>query len=743
MSIRLANLAAALLLSAVGNSLIAQSLPDQTTNGSLVEVIAANTVSAASQTTPDFIRDIQPILSRYGCNGSGCHGKAEGQNGFKLSVFGFAPRDDYDAIVKEGRGRRVAAATPERSLFLQKVSGDLPHGGGIRLKSDSVDFQTIVTWIQNGMPPGDSAKSQVVKIEVTPHQQVLKNGAQQQMKVIATYADGTRIDATRLARFQSNNEAVATVDEHGMITIGDRPGQAAVMAGFMGPVGVFQILVPHPETPETWPTLPENNVIDRVIHTKLKSLNIVPSVPASDAEFLRRVYLDVIGTLPTADEARKFLADTDPQRRTKLVESLLDRDEYIDYWALKWSDLVRVDRETLGHQSAFRYYSWIRQSVAESKPYDRMLRELLTAEGPLSESPQGHFYQAVRKPDEIASTISQVFLGVRIECAQCHHHPFDRWSQQDFYGMQANFTQVKEKGGVRGSVLLAEGQPETRHPRTGEVVQPFGLGQEMPGTAPVGDRRRALADYLASAENPWFARNLANRLFAHFMGRGLVEPVDDFRETNPPTNPELLDAMAKHLVDYQFDAKAVIRLITSSAAYQRSATPNETNIRDDQNYSRAVFKRLPAEVLLDAVCQTTGVAEEFDSAPAGGRAIQLWDSREKHSFLRMFGRPYRVSACDCERNAMPSMGQVLHLMNAPEISRKLSHPAGTLALLTQETDDARLVDAIYLTFCSRYPADAERATAIEYLRTAADGRQAAAEDLSWGLMNSLEFVFNH
>ena len=701
------------------------------------------TSAGESSSNPNFRRDVQPLLSRYGCNGSGCHGKAEGQNGFKLSVFGFAPRDDYDALVKEGRGRRVSPAAPDHSLFLQKISGGLPHGGGVLIKKESHDFQTILNWIQGGMSIGDAEESQVVKIEVTPRQQVMKSGEKQQMKVIATYADGTTIDATRLARFQSNNEALASVDEHGMITVGDRPGQVAVMASFMGPVGVFQVLIPCAEKIEAWPKLPENNIIDQLVHTKLKNLNIIPSASASDEEFLRRVYLDVIGTLPTVEEARRFLSDADPQRRSKLVKTLLDREEYVDYWALKWADLLRVDRESLGHQSAFRYYSWIRQSVADDKPYDRMLHELLTVEGPLSESPQGYFYQVVKKPDELASTVSQVFLGVRIECAQCHHHPFDRWSQQDFYGMQAHFTQVKQKSGPHGSVLFTEGQPTTRHPRTQEVVQPFGLGQEMPETEPVGDRRKALAGYLASEQNPWFSRNLANRLFAHFMGRGLVEPVDDFRETNPPTNPELLDALAKHLVDYQFDAKALIRLITSSAAYQRSTAPNETNHRDDQNYSRAMFKRLPAEVLLDAVCQTTGVAEEFDSAPTGSRAIQLWDSREKHSFLRMFGRPYRVSACDCERNAMPSMGQVLHLMNAPGLSQKLNHPAGTLAKLTREKDDKRLIDSIYLTFCSRFPTEEETTVATEYLKTATEGRQAAAEDLAWSLMNTLEFVFNH
>jgi hypothetical protein len=710
----------------------------------LLMLLVLPSSSAGEPSLPlSFRRDVQPLLSRYGCNGSSCHGKAEGQNGFKLSVFGFAPDDDYDAIVKEGRGRRVTPATPDSSLFLQKVSGRLPHGGGVRIAHDSLDFQTIRNWIHGGMLIGDPNESQVVSIDVTPRQQVMKSGGQQQLKVIARYADGTTIDATRLSRFQSNNEVLASVDEHGMITVGDRPGQVAVMASYMGPVGVFQVLIPRAAKMESWPPLPEHNFIDQLVHKKLKNLNIVPSATASDEEFLRRVYLDVIGTLPTVDEAKRFLADVDPQRRSKLVEHLLERDEYVDYWALKWADHLRVDRESLGHQSAFRYYSWIRNSVAENKPYDSMLHELLTVEGPLSESPQGHFYQVVRKPGELASTISQVFLGVRIECAQCHHHPFDRWSQQDFYGMQAHFTQVKQKSGPHGSVLFTEGQPATRHPRTQEVVQPFGLGQEMPETEPVGDRRKALADYLASGQNPWFARNLANRLFAHFMGRGLVEPVDDFRETNPPTNPELLDALAQHLVNYRFDAKALIRLITSSAAYQRSTAPNETNIRDNQNYSRAVFKRLPAEVLLDAVCQTTGVTEEFDSAPTGSRAIQLWDSREKHSFLRMFGRPYRVSACDCERNAMPSMGQVLHLMNAPEISQKLSHPAGTVARLTSETDDRRLVDSIYLTFCSRFPAVDESGVAIEYLRAATEGRQAAAEDLAWSLMNSLEFVFNH
>jgi hypothetical protein len=405
---------------------------------------------------------------------------------------------------------------------------------------------------------------------------------------------------------------------------------------------------------------------------------------------------------------------------------------------------LRVERSVLGHKRDYAYYRWIRESIAENKPHDRFVRELLTAEGPLADVPQAAYHRVVTKPGEAASSLSQVFLGVRIACAECHQHPFDRWSQSDYQGMKAFFDQVAVRPSPRGEFLMAEGDPASRHPRTCEAVFAYALGTTMGKTSPQGDRRKLLAEWMTASDNPWFARNLANRLWAHFLGRGLVEPVDDVRATNPPSNPELLDALAKHLVESKYDVKQLIRTICASRTYQLASTPNTTNAGDEQNYSRARFKRVSAEVLLDMVCQTTGVGEKFKGVPGGVRAIQLWDNKVNHYFLKAFGRPERVTACECERVGEPSVAQVLHLLNAPEIHAKISHADGQVAKLVRKfADDKALIEELYLTYYSRLPDEKERAVALEHLTKGKDSRQKAAEDLAWSLLNSLEFLFNH
>jgi hypothetical protein len=691
-----------------------------------------------------FENDILPILSRFGCNSSGCHGKAEGQNGFKLSVFGFDPPADYTALTKESRGRRVFVAAPEHSLLLTKICGTVAHGGGVRIPRTSPDYETLRGWIAAGLPYGAANVPGVASIRVEPHERILAMKATQQLRVIARFTDGREIDVTPHAKFQSNNDNLAAVNPAGLILAGDIPGEAAVMASYANAVDVFRAVVPRSEKIEKYPDIPANNFIDPLVFAKLRKLNVLPSELCDDAEYLRRVYLDVIGTLPTAAEARKFLEDKRPDRRARLVDELLQRPEFADYWALKWADLLRVDRQALGHKRAYQYYRWIRGSFADNKPLDRFTRELLTAEGPLGEVAPANFYKVVAGPGDEASTLAQVFLGVRIACAQCHHHPYDRWGQDDYYGMQAYFAPLSLKGTPGKEMMAAAGDPATKHPRTGAVIHAHALGTAMPDLDPKGDRRTVLAGWMTSPENPWFARNIANRTWAHFLGRGLVDPVDDVRATNPPTNPELLDALAKHLVDSKFDFRQLVRTITASRIYQLSSKPNATNEKDEQNYSRARLKRMDAEVLLDAISQATGVAERFDGVPAGTRAIQLWDSKVRHYFLKLFGRPQRISACECERVTEPGVAQVLHFLNSPEIHAKLSHERGTVARLVQrEADDGRLSEELYLTYFSRLPTDDEKKTAVEYLAKDRTKRRQAAEDLAWSLMNSLEFVFNH
>jgi len=702
--------------------------------------------SAARANPPrrfNFENDIVPILSKFGCNTSGCHGKAEGQNGFKLSVFGFDPAADYAALTQEGRGRRVVPSVPERSLLLTKASGGIPHGGGVRIPRSSNEYHTLRDWIATGIDFGSPDDPRVISIAVTPRERELSVGATESLRVTATLSNGQTLDVTHHAKFQSNNEGLATVDERGVVTAGKVPGDVAVMAAYLGEVDVFRALIPRSERIENYSALPEYNFIDTLVYGKLRKLHELPSEPASDADFLRRVFLDIIGTLPTADEARGFLKDDRPDRRSLLVEQLLARPEFADFWALKWSDVLRVDRQVLGHKRAYAYYRWIRESLASNKPYDRFCREIVAAEGPLAEAPAASFYKVVAKPGEMGGTLSQVFLGVRIECAQCHHHPFDRWSQTDYFGMQAFFTQVAFKGPAASESLVAGNSASTVHPRTGEPVFAHALATETPKADPTGDRRMLLAAWMTSPENPWFARNFVNRAWAHFLGRGLVEPVDDVRLTNPPTNPELLDALARHFVETKFDFHQLIRTITASRVYQAAATPNASNASDDQNFARALLKPLEAEVLLDAVCQTTGVPEKFQGMPAGCRAIELWDSQTTHYFLKLFGRPTRATACECERTKEPSVAQVLHLLNSIELHGKLSHAGGRIARLANLTDDNALIDELYLTCYCRFPADTERRAAIAYLESHKTDRRQAIEDIVWSMLNTSEFVFNH
>lgn len=705
-------------------------------------VVPVKTSHTHARLTLNFENDIIPILSRYRCNTSGCHGKAEGQNGFKLSVFGFDPVADYQAIAMEGRGRRVFPGSPQASLLLRKMSGGTPHGGGIPIPRERPEYRTIRDWIAQGLPVGSDEDATIVSLEMTPRQRIFKMGETQQLRAMATLSDGRQVDVTELTQFQTNSPNQAVVDALGHVTAGQSPGTAAVMATYMGRVDVLHVFVPREETIKSYPSSQQYNFIDDHVLNNLKKLNILPSGDCDDEQFLRRVYIDTIGTLPTAQEAREFLARKDLNKREQLIDQLLVRDEFSTYWALKWSDLLRVDRLALGHENAYLYYNWIRESFQQNKPLNQFARELLVAEGPLRESPAGLFYKAVPSAKR-ASTLSQVFLGVRIECAECHHHPYDRWGQKDYFGMQAFFTQLQYKPSKVGEVLLASGNPVTKHPRTGESVNAYALGTVMPEQSPEGDRRLVLAEWMTATNNPWFARNVANRTWAHFMGRGIVEPVDDVRLTNPPTNPALLEALSHHFVEADFDFRQLVKTILMSATYQRSPEVNPTNERDEQNYSRYLFKQLEAEVMLDAISQVTGRPEKFEGVPAGSRAIELWDSSVPNYFLKVFGRPVRATACECERVSEPTISQVLHVLNSPAIQKKLNHQDGRIrAIATKIADNKKAIEEIYLICFARYPNENELEAAVGHLENS-DDRQLALEDVAWSVMNSLEFLFNH
>ncbi len=692
----------------------------------------------------DFLHDVSPLFSRLKCNMAMCHGKAEGQNGFKLSVFGFNPEKDYQTLINESRGRRLSFGAPSDSLLLRKATGEIGHGGGVALTKGTREYQMFHDWIATGAPYSTGERPPLVKLRIEPEQKLLDFGAKQPLQVWAQYADDSRKDVTWQAVFRANNPGMAKVTPSGQVSIEHSIGQASVMARYQGEVAVFQAFIPRPGAKGSFPRRPVHNFIDKLVDAHLQRLNVHPSGITDEATFLRRVHLDTIGKLPTAAESKRFLQSKAKNKRAQLVEALLARPEYADHWALKWSDILRVDRLALGHEKAHAYYQWIHGSFVANKPLDQLARDLLTVEGPLAEEPAGYFYQAAKKPGEMAAMTSQIFLGVRITCAECHQHPYDRWRQQDFHGMRGFFQQVGYKASAGGQALLAEGNPIIKHPRTGVVILPHALGAQMPKEPPQGDRRQALADWMTHPANAWFARNLANRLWAHFLGRGLIEPVDDLRTTNPASNPELLDALARHLIEQKYDMKAMIRLITSSRTYQLSTEPTPANELDEQNYSRALFRRLPAEVLMDAVCDVTGIDEKYQGVPRGYRAVQLWDSQVQHYFLKLFGRPSRTTVCECDRPTGASISQALHLMNSPNLQSKLAHERGRVArLVARHPDDSRLAEELYLTCFSRFPTAKEKNNALEYLGSRRFHRRQAAEDLTWAMLNSLEFIFNH
>ncbi len=690
-----------------------------------------------------FRREIIPILTKAGCNSGGCHGKAEGQNGFKLSIFGYDARSDYESLVLEGRGRRISAASPASSLLFQKASARTPHGGGQRIEPDSYRDRRLLRWIAEGarFDALDDPTAEIVGIEVDPQQQTLLGGKSQQIRVSTIDALGNRRCVTNESEFVSNAASIADVDTRGLVLASEIPGEAAILVRHLGHVGTCRITLPRPDV--TFDRPPENNFIDALAWNKLEHLGIEPGPLSDDATFLRRVSLDTIGTLPTSEQVRQFLDDHAPDKRSQLIDQLLDRDEYADYWTMKWLNILRADQLTISPQGTVAMQRWLRQGFAQNRPFDEFAIDLLTVRGNTSAEGPGSFYKILNKPDEAARSISQLLLGVRIECAQCHHHPSERWSQADYVGLAGFFTGLTLKKLPNGEqALVSYGGKDLPHPRSGDIVPARALGAAPADFSQVSDRRRVLADWLTAEQNPFFAKSIANRLWSHYLGRGLIEPIDDIRETNPPTNPALMDALASHMREVRYDLKAFTRTLLNSRVYQLSATSLPSNVDDQQNFSHFFQKSLPAEVLLDAISQTTGVPEDFNGWPHGYRAIQIWDNHMPSYFFRIFGRPVRATVCECERSNQPSIAQALHLLNAPEIFEKISHRNGHVRKIAKsELPPAELIDDLYLRTLSRFPTSAEKELMLRaFIET---DRRAAAEDVLWALLNSREFVFNH
>jgi hypothetical protein len=700
-----------------------------------------------------FVNEVVPIFTKFGCNAGGCHGKADGQNGFKLSLLGFEPNEDYDYIAREARGRRIFLAAPEQSLLLRKATGQMPHGGGKRLDPNSPYYAVVRRWIEQGAQRGSADDPVVTKIDVLPRQRLLDRSANQQLIVVASFSDGSTVDVTRMAQFESNAVDLATASPLGLVTTKSLPGSAAVMVRYQAHVDVFRATVPLGAAVTNLP--PAKNYVDELVFKRLKQLGLPPSELCDDATFLRRVRLDLTGRLPTRDEVEKFLADNDPDKRDKLVEQLLDSKDYAEYFANKWSAILRNRRRSANDDMAptVAFHDWIRDGIAANKPYDQFVREILTASGEEVKSPPVVWYRELKEPNALLEDTAQLFLGQRIGCARCHHHPFERWSQQDYYGFAAFFarTDVKEpkkKGNGKGpmpfdpaSVSLRAGAAEMMHPRTGKMVPATGLGGQLVVVAPQDDPRARLADWMTAKDNPFFARTLVNRYWKHFLGRGLVDPEDDMRLTNPPTNPELLDALAKDFADGGYDTKKLIRTICTSRTYQLSAVPNEYNADDRQNYSRFLPKRLGAEVLLDAIDDVTLSKSTFKGVPSGTRAVQLPDNLFDSYFLSVFGRPDSASACECERSSDASLAQALHMFNSQEIMTKVSAGRATQLAADKRPHEQRLRD-LYLVALGREPSKEETEALLAYIGKKKEAK-TAYEDIVWALINTKEFLFNH
>jgi hypothetical protein len=717
----------------------------QTSSG-LAADVAVRVGNIASDIPVNFPNQVVPIFTKYGCNGGGCHGKSGGQNGFRLSLLGFEPPEDFEYLVKEGRGRRLFFASPEKSLLLMKATAELPHGGGHRIDLGSPSYRLLRRWIEQGAPYGNPEDPTVTRIEIFPQERLMGRKAQQQLIAIAHYTDGSTEDVTRMTQFDSNDSEMAEVSAKGLVTTAQLTGSVAVMARYQGHVGVFRATVPLGIAIDQLP--PSQNYVDEVVFTKLQNLGLPPSTNCDDATFLRRLTIDLAGRLPTLQETETFLADNNPQKRQQLVEHLLASTDYADFFANKWSAILRNKRRrNEDRRATYAFHAWIRDSFLHNKPYDEFVREIVAATGQADLNPPVAWYREVNDQAAQVEDTAQLFLGLRIQCARCHHHPFEKWSQEDYYGFAAFFSQVGRKKGTQPGldrVYHRPGAAQAQNPKTGKGVKPTGLGSPALEISPVEDPRQALADWLSQPDNPFFAKALVNRYWKHFFGRGLVDPEDDMRVTNPASNPELLDALAADFVAHHYDIKHLIRTICNSQTYQLSAEPNDWNVDDKQNFSRYYPKRLNAEVLLDAINQVTATSTNFGGIPVGTRATQLPDNGFNSYFLTVFGRPESSSACECERSSEANLAQSLHLLNSAEIQGKLTAGDGRAALLASDAQrqHQEKIRELYLLSFSREPLEEELSIALAYIEKTGDAKRAF-EDIVWALINTKEFLFNH
>lgn len=706
----------------------------------------------------NFPNQIVPIFTKLGCNAGGCHGKASGQNGFRLSLLGFEPDLDFQTLVKEGRGRRLFPAAPDESLLLKKGAGLMPHGGGKKLEKDSDEYKMLRRWIAAGMPYGEEKDPTVTKISVHPEQRVVNRQGRQQLAVLAHFSNGMVEDVTRRAQFESNETEIATIEGNGLVSVGNASGEAGIMIRYQGLVTVFRATVPlGVKIPDY--QYPINNFIDTHVLRKYKQLGLVPSELSSDAVFIRRVSIDVTGTLPTPAEVERFVNDKDPQKRTKLVDQLLERPEYAYTFANKWADILKVKRNGVPTRApgTHAFHAWIMQAMASDMPYDQFVRSVISATGDETTHPPVVWYKEERDLANLVDDTSQVFLGQRLACANCHHHPFEKWSQDDYWGMASFYGRLARKNipipgapNNRGDQLLrlwVKQDGAATNKRTSKPAAIKALDAPIVQVETGDDPRNHLVDWMIDPKNPFVAKAIVNRYWAHFFGRGIVDPLDDMRVTNPPTNPELLDALAEDFKANGMSLKRLVRTLVNSRTYQLSAIPNEFNKTDKQNFTRFYPRRLGAEVLLDALSQVTDSPSSFAGMPTDThgprRALMLPDENHGSYFLEVFGKPARTSSCECERTNDANLAQALHLLNSDEVQQKLARAGARADKLAQDKtrDDAAKVTELFLWCYGRAPTEQQLKTSLEHIKKLDANHKQAYENLLWALVNTKEFLF--
>jgi hypothetical protein len=707
-------------------------------------VVPVEVVGATADRPISFKLDVMPVFMKANCNTGSCHGAARGKDGFRLSLFGFDPDGDHYRLTRELPGRRINLALPNESLLIEKSVGKVPHTGGKRFDEGSEMHQTLLRWLDAGAPLDQGEVAKVLAVEIYPPNAVLDGeGATQQITVRAKYSDGTDRDVTSLAFFMTNNETSAAVSQSGLVTAGKR-GEAFLMARFeTHTVGSHFITLPK-GVQYNAPQLPENNYIDHLVYEKLKRLRIIPSELCTDEEFLRRAYLDIVGLLPTIDEYTKFMTSTNPQKRDALVDELLGRKEFVEMWVMKWAELLQIrTNQQITTKPMLRYYEWLQERIAKNMPMDQMVRELLSAKGGTFANAATNYYQIERDTLKTAENVAQVFMGMRIQCAQCHNHPFDRWTMDDYYGFAAFFAQIGRKQGEdpREIIIFNSGGGEVRHPVGGRVMPPKFLGGEVPDVTGK-DRREVMANWLASNDNPYFAKNLANIVWAHFFGRGIIDQVDDVRVSNPPSNAELLEELGRKFAAYNYDFKKLVRDICTSRIYQLATKTNETNALDERNFSHATLRRIRSEVLLDCISLATRTQDKFNGLPLGSRAVQIADGNTSTYFLTTFGRATRESVCSCEVKMEPNLSQALHLLNGDTVNNKIQQGGLIDARLKEGQSPQQIIEELYLRTLTRKPTDKEMAALNGVLVNEKDPKPVL-EDVFWSLLNSREFVFNH